>query len=146
MDMSTHCYIFITIQTIATVALIFSFFYYTMKYNRSMMQVGYINKYGRILKKLIQKGKDTERYFKEWIDLVKFILNSSDKDAIREIYDKLSGFIHKYTQSVNERLIFENYIYDGIHRLNECLCKQEYQPMAVNNANGLLTLFLSPYN
>lgn len=57
MDMSTHCYIFITIQTIATVALIFSFFYYTMKYNRSMMQVGYINKYGRILKKLIQKGK-----------------------------------------------------------------------------------------
>ena len=26
MDMSTHCYIFITIQTIATVALIFSFF------------------------------------------------------------------------------------------------------------------------
>lgn len=146
MDMSTHCYIFITIQTIATVALIFSFF---LLYDeiQSFNDASGLHKqiWTDFEKAYSKKEKDTERYFKEWIDLVKFILNSSDKDAIREIYDKLSGFIHKYTQSVNERLIFENYIYDGIHRLNECLCKQEYQPMAVNNANGLLTLFLSPY-
>ena len=144
LDQSEYVYVYITIQTIATMALIASFF---LLYNTFQLY----GAAGKLHKKIwtdFQKERETSaskaaRHFREWIDLTSFILRSSDTEAIRNIYDEWVGFIEGFYKK-QEKITFDNYIYDGITLLNKRLSKEEYEPMTINNGNSFLTMFLLP--
>lgn len=144
LDQSQYAYIYITIQTIATMALIASSFllYQTFQLYGAA---------GKLHKKIWADFQNVRKetaskaaiHFREWIDLTSFILRSSDTEAIRNIYDEWAGFIEEFYRK-QEKITFANYIYDGITLLNKRLCKEKYEPMSINNGNSFLTMFLLP--
>lgn len=144
LDRSEYAYVYIAIQTIATMALMASFF---LLYNTFQLY----NAAGKLHDQIWADFQKTNKisqskagnYFMEWIDLASFILQSSDTRAIRSIYDEWAEYIVGCYQ-VQERITFENYIYDGITQLNKRLCKEKYEPMTINNGNSFLTMFLLP--
>lgn len=144
LDQSECPYVYIAIQTIATMALMASFF---LLYNTFQLY----NAAGKLHEQIWADFQKTNKssqskaglYFMEWTDLASFILRSSDTKAIRSIYDEWAEYIVGYYQ-VQERITFENYIYDGITQLNKRLCKEKYEPMTINNGNSFLTMFLLP--
>lgn len=144
LDQSEHAYVYIAIQTIATMALMASFF---LLYNTFQLY----NAAGKLHEQIWADFQKTNKssqskagiYFMEWIDLASFILRSSDTRAIRCIYDEWAEYIVGCYQ-VQERITFESYIYDGITQLNKRLCKEKYEPMTINNGNSFLTMFLLP--
>lgn len=146
LDQSEYAYVYIAIQTIATMALMASFF---LLYNTFQLY----NAAGKLHEQIWADFKKTNKssqskagiYFMEWTDLASFILRSSDTRAIRSIYDEWAEYIVG-CYHVQERITFENYIYDGITQLNKRLCKEKYEPMTINNGNSFLTMFLLPYS
>lgn len=144
LDRSEYAYVYIAIQTIATMALMASFF---LLYNTFQLY----NAAGKLHDQIWADFQKTNKisqskagnYFMEWIDLASFILQSSDTRAIRCIYDEWAEYIVGCYQ-VQERITFESYIYDGITQLNKRLCKEKYEPMTINNGNSFLTMFLLP--
>lgn len=144
LDQSENAYIYITIQAIATMALIGSFFllYQTFQLYSAAGKL-YEEIWSDFQKTRKNSSSKAAKHFIEWIDLTSFILRSSDTEVIRSIYDKWAEYIADYYQ-VQERITFDNYIYDGITQLNKRLCKEEYEPMTINNGNSFLTMFLLP--
>lgn len=142
LDQSEHVYVYITIQTIVTIALMASFF---LLYDTFQLYNAAGKLHEQIWADFQNVRKETASkaaiHFREWIDLTSFILRSSDTEAIRNIYDEWAGFIEEFYRK-QEKITFANYIYDGITLLNKRLCKEEYEPMTINNGNSFLTMFL----
>ena len=146
LDQSKYCYIYIAIQTIATIFLIGCFFHLfeiiRMYNDAETLHENIWNDYKKAV------GKSSEKasvHFMEWVDLISYILHSTNRNAARNVYDKWVEYItefHKGHIGTKER--YDNYAYDGITKINENLCKLNYEPMSINNGNAFLTMLLYP--
>ncbi len=147
LDESERSYLYITIQSIATIFLIASFF---LLYQDIQLYNDASKLHNQIWLDFKKHRKTNQKIaaktFKEWIDLAGFILCSSDKDAGRNIYDNCLEYISEfYEEHKYGELTFDRYIYDGISHMNMYLCKDEHEPISINNENSFLTMFLLPY-
>ena len=93
-------------------------------------------------------GKSSEKasvHFMEWVDLISYILRSTNRNAARNVYDKWVEYITEFHKGhIGTKVRYDNYAYDGITKINENLCKLNYEPMSINNGNAFLTLLLYP--
>lgn len=81
----------------------------------------------------------------EWVDLISYILRSTNRNAARNVYDKWVEYITEFHKGhIGTKVRYDNYAYDGITKINENLCKLNYEPMSINNGNAFLTALLYP--
>lgn len=146
LDQSKCCYIYIAIQTIATIFLIGCFFHLfeiiRMYNDAETLHVNIWNDYK------IAVGKSSKKasvHFMEWVDLISYILRSTNRNAARNVYDKWVEYITEFHKShIGTKVRYDNYAYDGITKINENLCRLSYEPMSINNGNAFLTALLYP--
>lgn len=146
LDQSKYCYIYIAIQTIATIFLIGCFFHLfeiiRMYNDAETLHVNIWNDYKKVV------GKSSEKasvHFMEWVDLISYILRSTNRNAARNVYDKWVEYITEFHKGhIGTKVRYDNYAYDGITKINENLCKLCYEPMSINNGNAFLTALLYP--
>lgn len=146
LDQSKYCYIYIAIQTIATIFLIGCFFHLfeiiRMYNDAEILHENIWNDYKKVV------GKSSEKasvHFMEWVDLISYILRSTNRNAARNVYDKWVEYITEFHKGhIGTKVRYDNYAYDGITKINENLCKLNYEPMSINNGNAFLTLLLYP--
>lgn len=146
LDQSKCCYISIAIQTIATIFLIGCFFHLfeiiRMYNDAETLHENIWNDYK------IAVGKSSEKasaHFMEWVDLISYILRSTNRNAARNVYDKWVEYITEFHKShIGTKVRYDNYAYDGITKINENLCRLSYEPMSINNGNAFLTALLYP--
>jgi len=88
-----------------------------------------------------EKDKPNEAiYFTQWSDLTSVLINSADESLVQSVYDEWYNYVlHKREEYKNKPIVYDDYFYDGITRLNENLCRSERMPISVNNSNSLLT-------
>ena len=61
------------------------------------------------------------------------------------MYDKWVEYITEFHKGhIGTKVRYDNYAYDGITKINENLCKLNYEPMSINNGNAFLTALLYP--
>ena len=146
LDQSKCCYIYIAIQTIATIFLIGCFFHLfeiiRMYNDAETLHENIWNDYKKAV------GKSSEKvsvHFMEWVDLISYILRSTNRNAARNVYDKWVEYITEFHKGhIGTKVRYDNYAYDGITKINENLCKLNYEPMSINNGNAFLTALLYP--
>lgn len=146
LDQSKYCYIYIAIQTIATIFLIGCFFHLfeiiRMYNDAETLHENIWNDYKKAV------GKSSEKasvHFMEWVDLISYILHSTNRNAARNVYDKWVEYITEFHKGhIGTKVRYDNYAYDGITKINENLCKLNYEPMSINNGNAFLTMLLYP--
>lgn len=146
LDQSKYCYIYIAIQTIATIFLIGCFFHLfeiiRMYNDAETLHENIWNDYKKAV------GKSSEKasvHFMEWVDLISYILHSTNRNAARNVYDKWVEYITEFHKGhIGAKVRYDNYAYDGITKINENLCKLNYEPMSINNGNAFLTMLLYP--
>lgn len=146
LDQSKCFYIYIVIQTIASIFLIGCFFH--------LFEIIRMYNDAETLHENIWKdykeavGKSTEKasiHFIEWVDLTNYILRSTNRKAARNVYDKWVEYITEFHKShIGTKVRYDNYAYDGITKINENICKLCYEPMSINNGNAFLTALLYP--
>lgn len=79
-------------------------------------------------------------YFTQWSDLTSVLINSADESLVQSVYDEWYNYVlNKREEYKNKPIVYDDYFYEGITRLNENLCKSERKPISVNNTNTLLT-------
>ena len=146
LDQSKYCYIYIAIQTLATIFLIGCFFHLfeiiRMYNDAETLHENIWNDYKKAV------GKSSEKasvHFMEWVDLISYILRSTNRNAARNVYDKWVEYITEFHKGhIGTKVRYDNYAYDGITKINEYLCKLCYEPMSINNGNAFLTALLYP--
>lgn len=146
LDQSKCCYIYIAIQTIATIFLIGCFFHLfeiiRMYNDAETLHENIWNDYKKNV------GKSSEKasvHFMEWVDLISYILRSTNRNAARNVYDKWVEYITEFHKGhIGTKVRYDNYAYDGITKINENLCRLNYEPMSINNGNAFVTAFLYP--
>lgn len=146
LDQSKYCYIYIAIQTIATIFLIGCFFHLfeiiRMYNDAETLHENIWNDYKKAV------GKSSEKasvHFMEWVDLISYILRSTNRNAARNVYDKWVEYITEFHKGhTGTKVRYDNYAYDGITKINENLCKLCYEPMSINNGNAFVTALLYP--
>lgn len=146
LDQSKCSYIYIVIQTIATIFLIGCFFHLfeiIRMYNDAETLHGNIwNDYKKVVG---QSSEKASLHFMEWVDLISYILRSTNRNAARNVYDKWTEYITEFHKGhIGTKVRYDNYAYDGITKINENLCKLNYEPMSINNGNAFLTALLYP--
>ena len=123
LDQSKYYYIYIAIQTLATIFLIGCFFHLfeiiRMYNDAETLHVNIWNDYK------IAVGKSSEKasvHFMEWVDLISYILRSTNRNAARNVYDKWVEYITEFHKShIGTKVRYDNYAYDGITKINENL-------------------------
>lgn len=146
LDQSKYCYIYIAIQTIATIFLIGCFFHLfeiiRMYNDAETLHENIWNDYKKAV------GKSSEKasvHFMEWVDLISYILRSTNRNAARNVYDKWVEYITEFHKGhTGTKVRYDNYAYDGITKINENLCKLCYEPVSINNGNAFVTALLYP--
>lgn len=146
LDQSKCSYIYIGIQTIATIFLIGCFFHLfeiiRMYNDAETLHENIWNDYKKVVE---QSSGKASVYFMEWVDLISYILRSTNRNAARNVYDKWTEYITEFHKGhIGTKVRYDNYAYDGITKINEDLCKLSYEPMSVNNGNAILTMLLYP--
>lgn len=146
LDQSKYCYIYIAIQTIATIFLIGCFFHLfeiiRMYNDAETLHENIWNDYKKAVGKSSEKASVN---FMEWVDLISYILHSTNRNAARNVYDKWVEYITEFHKGhIGTKVRYDNYAYDGITKINENLCKLNYEPMSINNGNAFLTMLLYP--
>ena len=88
-----------------------------------------------------EKDKPNEAiYFTQWSDLTSVLINSADESLVQSVYDEWYNYVlNKREEYKNKPIVYDDYFYEGITRLNENLCRSERKPISVNNSNSLLT-------
>lgn len=146
LDQSKYCYIYIAIQTIATIFLMGCFFHLfeiiRMYNDAEILHENIWNEYKETVGKILEKASV---HFMEWVDLISYILRSTNRNAARNVYDKWVEYITEFHKGhIGAKVRYDNYAYDGITKINENLCRLSYEPMSINNGNAFLTLLLYP--
>ena len=102
------------------------------------MQKTIINNYKEAVSKT-DKAKES-KYFTQWIDLSGELLKSADNELVQSVYEVLYDYVRKvHAKNKGKALVFDQYYYEGVSRINEFLSKGESKPISVNNGNSILT-------
>lgn len=91
-----------------------------------------------------QKDKPNEAiFFTQWSDLTSVLINSADESLVQSVYDEWYNYVlNKREEYKNKPIVYDDYFYEGITRLNGNLCRSERKPISVNNSNSLLTALI----
>lgn len=142
MDGCTYARIFVCIQCVSTIVLVSSALFLFSKiivyYNITELQKFIINDYYKAVNK---KYKELEtKYFTQWVDLSGELLKSVDIELVQSVYKVLSNYVTRvYAENKGKALVFDQYFYEALSRINEFLSKGETKPISVNNGNTILT-------
>ena len=142
MDGCINARLIIGIQCVGAIVLVSSALFLFSKiiiyYNITDLQEEILKDYNEAVK---NKDKvEEEKYFTQWLDLSGELLKSADNELVRSVYSVLSNYVERvYTENKGKALVFDQYYYEGISRINEFLCKGESKPISVNNGNSILT-------
>jgi len=142
MDDCLYSRIIIGIQCVGIIVLVSSALFLFSKiftyYNITDLQKAIIDDYEKSLNK---KDKIEEsKFFIQWVDLSCEMLKSVDNNLVQGVYDFMYKYVTiKYQESKGKALIFDQYFYEGVSRINEFLSKGESKPISVNNGNSILT-------
>lgn len=142
MDGYAHSRIIMGIQCIGVIILLSSALFLFSKiicyYNIADIRTAIINDYKNSANK--NKKEKESKYFTQWVDLSCELLKSADSKIVYSVYDFLYDYlIRVYKGNKDKELVFDQYFYEGISRINEFLSKGEYKPISVNNGNFILT-------
>ncbi len=142
MDGCKHARIIMGIQCVGAIVLVSSALFLFSKimtyYNIPELQKAILNDYKKAVGK---KNKTAElQHFTQWIDLSGELLKSADNDLVQSVYNVLSDYVNRmYVENKGKALVFDQYFYEGVSRINEFLSKGELKPISVNNGNSILT-------
>ena len=142
MDGSVHARIIMGAQCVGAIILVscalFLFSKIITYYNITDLQKAIINNYKDAVNKT-DKAKET-KYFTQWVDLSGELLKSADNDLVQSVYEVLYEYVVRvHTENKGKALVFDQYYYEGVSRINEFLSKGESKPISVNNGNSILT-------
>jgi len=91
-------------------------------------------------------GNDPENKFKEWIDILLFLLKTDKQDMIRTGYEVLYEYVFKFRKNKEfQNIEYPDYFYDSIIAINETLCTKKQKPISINNGNDILNLLYDSY-
>ena len=77
------------------------------------------------------KAKE-EKFFTQWVDLSGELLKSADNELVQSVYRVLSNYVARvHKENKGKALVFDQYYYEGISRINEFLSKGESKPISV---------------
>lgn len=145
MDGCTYARIFILIQCTGALALVLSALVLFSKiiayYIIANLQKAIIKDYDKAVNR---KCKEKEsQYFTQWVDLSGELLKSADIELVQSVYNVLSNYVDRVNAESNGRvLVFDQYFYEAVSRINEFLSKGESKPISVNNGNSILTYLI----
>lgn len=142
MDGSVHARIIMGVQCVGAIILVscalFLFSKIITYYNITDLQKAIIKNYKDAVYKT-DKAKET-KYFTQWIDLSGELLKSADNELVQSVYEVLYDYVVRvHSENKGRALVFDQYYYEGISRINEFLSKGESKPISVNNGNSILT-------
>lgn len=142
MDGCVYSRIIIGIQCVGTIVLVSSAMFLFSKiftyYNITELQKDIIDDYKKSVKEK-NKAKESE-FFTQWADLSCEMLKSVDDTLVQSVYEFMYEYVTtKYKENKGKALIFDQYFYEGVSRINEFLSKGESKPISVNNGNSILT-------
>ena len=142
MDGSVHARIIMGAQCVGAIVLVSSALFLFSKiityYNITDLQKAIIKNYKDAVYKT-DKAKET-KYFTQWIDLSGELLKSADNELVQSVYEVLYDYVVRvHSENKGRALVFDQYYYEGISRINEFLSKGESKPISVNNGNSILT-------
>lgn len=142
MDGSVHARIIIGAQCIGAIILVscaLSLFSKIITYyNITDLQREILDNYNSAVSKK-DKAKE-EKFFTQWIDLSGELLKSADNVLVQSVYEVLYDYVIKVHANNNGKvLVFDQYYYEGVSRINGFLSKGESKPISVNNGNSILT-------
>lgn len=142
MDGSAHARVIMGVQCVGAIILVscalFLFSKIITYYNITDLQKVIIKNYKDALNKT-DKAKET-KYFTQWIDLSGELLKSADNELVQSVYEVLYDYVVRvHSENKGRALVFDQYYYEGISRINEFLSKGESKPISVNNGNSILT-------
>ena len=145
MDGCTYARIFVGIQCVSAIVLVssalFLFSRIIVYYNITDLQKAIINDYNKAVNKKYKKAE--LQYFTQWVDLSGELLKSADIELVQSVYNVLSNYIDRVNAESNGRvLVFDQYFYEAVSRINEFLSKGESKPISVNNGNSILTYLI----
>ena len=67
-------------------------------------------------------------------------MKSADNELVQSVYEVLYDYVIKvHAKNKGKALVFDQYYYEGVSRINEFLSKGESKPISVNNGNSILT-------
>ena len=142
MDGCTYARIFMGAQCVGAILLVASALFLFSKiityYNITALKNEILDDYEDAVNK---KDKEKEsKYFTQWVDLSSELLKSADNDLVQSVYEVLNNYVARiYSENKGKALVFDQYYYECISRLNGFLSKGESKPISVNNGNSLLT-------
>ena len=142
MDGSVHARIIMGAQCVGAIVLVSSALFLFSKiityYNITDLQKAILNNYKEAVSKT-DKAKES-KYFTQWIDLSGELLKSADNELVQSVYEVLYDYVRKvHAKNKGKALVFDQYYYEGVSRINEFLSKGESKPISVNNGNSILT-------
>ena len=142
MDGSVHARIIIGAQCIGAIILVscalFLFSKIITYYNITDLQREILDNYNSAVSKK-DKAKE-EKFFTQWIDLSGELLKSADNVLVQSVYEVLYDYVIKvHANNKGKVLVFDQYYYEGVSRINGFLSKGESKPISVNNGNSILT-------
>jgi len=142
MDGCVHARLFMGVQCVGAIVLVSSALFLFSKiityYNITDLQKAIINNYKDAVNKT-DKAKET-KYFTQWVDLSGELLKSADNNLVQSVYEVLYDYVIRvHTENKGKALVFDQYYYEGVSRINEILSKGESKPISVNNGNSILT-------
>lgn len=142
MDGSVHARIIMRAQCVGAIVLVSSALFLFSKiityYNITDLQKAILNNYKEAVSKT-DKAKES-KYFTQWIDLSGELLKSADNELVQSVYEVLYDYVRKvHAKNKGKALVFDQYYYEGVSRINEFLSKGESKPISVNNGNSILT-------
>lgn len=142
MDGCVHARLIMGVQCVGAIILVSSALFLFSKiityYNIADLQKAIINNYKDAVDKT-DKAKET-KYFTQWVDLSGELLKSADNDLVQSVYEVLYDYVVRvHTENKGKALVFDQYYYEGVSRINEFLSKGDSKPISVNNGNSILT-------
>ncbi len=142
MDGCVYARIIMGFQCIGAIVLVSSALFLFSKiityYNITDLQKEILDNYQNAVSKK-DKAKEA-KYFTQWVDISGELLKSADNDLVQSVYKVLYDYVVRvYTENKGKALVFDQYYYEGVSRINEFLSKGESKPISVNNGNSILT-------
>ena len=142
MDGCVHARLIMCVQCLGAIVLVSSALFLFSKiityYNITDLQRVILDNYNSAVSKK-DKAKE-EQYFIQWVDLSGELLKSADNELVQSVYEVLYGYVVRvHSENKGRALVFDQYYYEGISRINEFLSKGESKPISVNNGNSILT-------
>ena len=142
MDGCVHARLIMGVQCVGAIVLVSSALFLFSKiityYNITDLQKAILDNYKDAVNKT-DKAKES-KYFTQWIDLSGELLKSADNELVQSVYEVLYDYVVKvHANNKGKALVFDQYYYEGVSRINEFLSKGESKPISVNNGNSILT-------